>query len=146
MILDIVRKIVPIRYRQSLGLRSAHQASRSRLTLYPYLFFLCGAIPKNLKLLPNDKCAVCYKGCEVVFPRDGIFTSWEVLQDEIYERLYTPEAGDVVVDIGAYIGMFTVKASLQVKEAGKVIAIEPADTNLEYLRVNTTNLLSLIHI
>lgn len=141
MILDAIRNVVPIKYRQSFGLWTAHQASRSVLTLYPYLFLLCGAIPKHLRLLPNDECYVTYRGHQITFPRDGIFTSWEVLQDEIYEKMGQPKIGDTVVDIGAYTGMFTVKAAIQVgKTTGKVIAIEPSSHNMKYLCRNTTDL------
>ena len=143
MFLDIVRRIVPIKYRQSFGLWTAHQASRSKLLLYPYLLLLCGTVPKNLRLIPNDECIITYRGHEIISPRDSIFTSWEVLQAEIYEKVYRPLNGDVVVDIGAHIGLFSVKASLQVGSAGVVIAIEPAHSNRIYLRQNTLPLLNV---
>jgi len=143
MLLDAIRNIVPIKYRQSFGLWTAHQASRSMITLYPYLFMLCGDVPKNLKLLPNDDCCVTHRGHRIVFPRDGIFTSWEVLQDEIYEKVGRPRTGNTVIDIGAYTGMFTVKAALQVGDTGRVIAIEPSTRNRKYLYHNTANLLQV---
>ena len=137
MLLDLIRKLVPIRYRQSLGLWTAHQASRSKLLLYPYMWLLCRAIPNKLMLLPDDKATVDYKGFRILTPRDSIFTSWEVLQDEVYEKVAGPVFGNTVIDIGAHIGLFTVKAALQVGKYGKVVAIEPSPNNLEYLRANT---------
>ena len=44
--------------------------------------------------------------------------------------------GDVVIDAGANIGMFVLQASKAVGEKGKVIAIEPDSTNLQYLKEN----------
>lgn len=137
MFLDLIRRLVPIKYRQNLGLWVAHQAGRTKLFLYPFMLLLCKTVPKNLKLLPNDDCIIEYKSHRIFMPRDGIFTSWEVLQDEIYERIYRFNKGDTVVDIGAYVGMFTVKAALEVGEKGKVIAIEPSSQNLSYLSENT---------
>ncbi len=139
MLLDLIRDLVPIKYRQSWGLWTAHQAGRSKVLLYPYMFLICGVVPRNLKMLPHDRCVINYKNHRILMPRDGIFTSWEVLQDEIYEKFYQFKEGDVVIDVGAYVGMFTVKASLSVGK-GKVIAIEPASSNLKYLKKNTVNL------
>jgi len=143
MLLNIIRKIVPIKYRQSFGLWTAHQASRSKWLLYPYLFILCGTVPENLELLPGDRCLIEYKGHKVVIPRDSIFTSWEVFQNEIYEKVYRPQEGDTVVDIGAHVGMFSVKSALQVGKTGTVIAIEPARSNFMLLRQNTLSLLNV---
>lgn len=144
MLLDLIRWAIPIKYRQSIGLWTARQAGRSKLLLYPYLFFLCGAIPHNLELLHGGDCVIRYKGIKILSPRDGIFTSWEVLQDEVYEKYYKLSSGDTVIDIGAYVGMFTVKASLQVGLGGSVIAVEPASANIRYLRENTKTLKNVV--
>jgi len=61
----------------------------------------------------------------------------EIFQDEVYEKIGSPKEGDIVLDIGAYVGMFTVKASTLVGESGLVVAIEPAENNLSFLRQNT---------
>lgn len=144
MLLDVVRKVVPIKYRQDIGLWTARQVVRSKLLLYPYFFILCGSIPKNIKLLSNDRCSATYKGHVMVAPRDGILAFWEIFQDEIYEKVYKPKKGDVVIDIGAYVGMFAVKMALCVGDSGKVIAIEPAVNNREYLYRNTENIKNII--
>jgi hypothetical protein len=44
--------------------------------------------------------------------------------------------GDVVIDVGANIGFFTVLASLLVGPAGRVVAFEPEADNLARLRAN----------
>lgn len=140
MLLDLIRRVVPIKYRQSIGLWTARQASRSRLLLYPYFLLLCGIAPENVELLPGDDCVIRYRGYSILSPKDGIFTSWEVLQDGIYEKFGGPREGDTVVDIGAYVGMFTVKAAQQVGPNGLVVAIEPSSSNLQYLRRNTADI------
>lgn len=53
-----------------------------------------------------------------------------------YERYHSLEKGDVVVDAGANIGTFTIRAARAVGDKGLVVAIEPAEDNLEILRMN----------
>lgn len=60
----------------------------------------------------------------------------EINYFEIYEQIYRPKTGDVVVDAGAFVGMFTVKASKAVGPEGTVVAIEPDQDNLKYLKKN----------
>jgi hypothetical protein len=61
------------------------------------------------------------------FPYFGSFFFMlnEIYNFEIYERFHKLKEGDVVVDAGANIGLFTVKAGRIVGDKGKVIAIEP---------------------
>lgn len=140
MLLNIIRRIIPIKYRQDIGLWTIDKASKSKWLLYPYLFLLCGDIPRRLKLLPNHEGVVKFRGHDIFFPRDGVLAAMEVLQDKVYEKYYSPQNGDTVIDVGAYVGMFTVKASLQVGKNGRVIAIEPASSNVRYLVRNTGTL------
>jgi FkbM family methyltransferase len=56
-------------------------------------------------------------------------------EDEIIE-LFTPKKGDVVVDIGAHMGRYTIISSKRVGENGKVIAIEAHPDNFEMLNRN----------
>lgn len=50
----------------------------------------------------------------------------------IFERAVKP--GDVVYDIGANVGPYTLLASSLVGAAGRVVAIEPFPANLDYLK------------
>lgn len=140
MLIDAIRSLVPIRIRQDLGLWTILQAGRSKFLLYPYFLFLCGKVPKNLNLLPDGTCYVEYEGTKVYAPRDGILAFVEVFQDKIYEKYGRPKKGDIVVDVGAYVGMFTVRASKLVGEKGTVTAVEPESTNLGLLRKNIQGL------
>lgn len=64
----------------------------------------------------------------------------EVYFDKSYEIVRAVHVGDVVVDAGAHIGVFTLKASLQAGEKGKVYAFEPEPENFSYLKLNTKSL------
>ncbi len=50
----------------------------------------------------------------------------------LFERLV--RSGDVVFDIGAHVGFFTLLASVLVGPGGRVIAFEPLPRNLHYLK------------
>jgi len=146
MLIDTIRKLVPMRVRQDLGLWTAAQAGKSKYLLYPYYFLLCGQVPKDLVLLPDGDCEVKYRRIKVRAPRDGILAFIEVFQDEIYERHGCPQPEDVVIDVGAYVGMFTVQASDKVGPRGRVVAIEPAPENFKHLQGNTGGLGNVVRV
>lgn len=138
--IDIFRKVLPIRVRQDLGLWLLTLSAKSKATLYPYLYFLCGYFPKDMTLLPHGDCSVNYRGRDIISPKDGILAFVEVFQDRVYEKIWSPKKDNVVIDVGAYVGMFTVRASGLVNANGRVIAIEPSPKNFSYLKQNTKGL------
>jgi FkbM family methyltransferase len=60
----------------------------------------------------------------------------EVYGGEEYEQKFKIKKGDVIVDAGAHIGIFTVKAAGQIGPQGKVVAVEPNTENFSLLSVN----------
>ncbi len=58
-----------------------------------------------------------------------------IREDDIIEH-FTPKQGDIVVDIGANIGRYTLIASKRVGSNGKVVAIEAHPGNFEMLNRN----------
>lgn len=136
MLIDFIDRVVPIRIRQSFGFWTANQAGRYKWLLNLYFLVLCGKKPENLQLLVNGDCLIGCKGHWICSPRDGIYPAIEVLQSEVYEQVWHPQSGDVVFDVGAYVGAFSVKAAEAVGNRGLVVAIEPEPANLRYLRQN----------
>jgi FkbM family methyltransferase len=57
----------------------------------------------------------------------------EIFEERIYETMFAPNPGDVVVDAGANIGCFSLQAAKKVGVTGKVIAFEPIDENYRML-------------
>jgi FkbM family methyltransferase len=51
-------------------------------------------------------------------------------------KLFSPKEGDIVVDVGAHIGKYTIIASKMVGSKGKVIAIEAHPVNYDILKQN----------
>jgi len=66
-----------------------------------------------------------------------VWVLFEVYRNNNYEKVIMIEKGDIVVDIGAHVGMFTVKALKESGKEGFVVAIEPEPINVEILRKNT---------
>lgn len=57
-------------------------------------------------------------------------------ENDIIEHYFTPRKGDIVIDIGAHIGLYTIIASKRVGMHGKVVAIEADPKNSEVLKRN----------
>src|SRR5829696_2767954 len=57
-------------------------------------------------------------------------------EDDIIEHNFTPKNGDIVIDVGAHIGPYTLKASKRVGLNGKIIAIEADPENFDILNRN----------
>jgi len=51
-------------------------------------------------------------------------------------KFFKPKLGDIVVDVGAYIGTYTLMAAMKVGKKGLVIAIEPDLENFRSLLLN----------
>jgi FkbM family methyltransferase len=56
--------------------------------------------------------------------------------EDVIIEYFRPKEGDVVIDIGAHIGRYTIIASKRVGANGKVIAIEADPSNFEMLNRN----------
>lgn len=79
-------------------------------------------LPRGLKVLTSDiSDAVSHIA---VIWRKGIYDHYQL------------QKGQIVLDAGAHIGIYTIKASRQVGKTGTVIAIEPHPANFELLKKN----------
>src|ERR687897_2471415 len=63
------------------------------------------------------------------------FIIMTIHEEDIIEH-FTPKEGDIVVDIGAHIGLYTIISSKRVGANGKVVAIEAHPSNFEMLKSN----------
>jgi FkbM family methyltransferase len=60
----------------------------------------------------------------------------EVFYKNIYEKEYAIRPGDVVLDVGAHIGSFTIKAAREAGPTGGVVSFEPSAENFSLLSRN----------
>jgi len=58
----------------------------------------------------------------------------EVFVEEVYEKVRQLGKSDVVIDVGAHVGLFTLKAVM--KGSAKVVSIEPHPVNYKFLTIN----------
>ena len=71
--------------------------------------------------------------------RFGTSDHWvaeEMFDTRPYERYFSPEAGQVVVDAGANIGCFTLRSARLVGPSGSVLAFEPSAGSFSILMKN----------
>jgi len=52
------------------------------------------------------------------------------------KRIFKPQKGETVFDVGAHIGIYTLRAAKNVGEEGIVVAFEPDDENFRILQKN----------
>jgi FkbM family methyltransferase len=76
-----------------------------------------------------------------------VYASMVAHEEDIVEQ-FSPKIGDIVIDVGAAFGFYTIMASKRVGQLGKVIAIEPQPNILEMLNRNIklnelTNIITL---
>jgi len=64
------------------------------------------------------------------------FEDFNPAREEDIVALFRPKKGDIVVDVGAHIGKYTLIASKMVGPQGKVIAIEAHPDNYDILKKN----------
>ena len=58
--------------------------------------------------------------------------TYEIEKQKLFEKIVKPN--DIVFDIGAHVGFYTLLASELVGESGKVFAFEPLSRNINYLK------------
>lgn len=76
-----------------------------------------------------------YHGMNIIFPSQEDFCFDDVWLRDVY-HVYQPAPEDVVLDVGAHMGFFTLKIARYVKN---VIAFEPDPHNLMFLLWNIRN-------
>ena len=137
--IELIRKLIPTRLRIRAYVWAVSLVGWTKWLLYPFLFVLHGHIPEGITIV-KGKPLYHYKGIKIDSPRDSIEAYVEVFLDNVYDRYEVPQPGNIVIDIGAYVGMYSIKASRYVGPDGLVIAIEPLSDNMYYLATNLLNL------
>jgi len=135
MLVDVARKITPRRLRVRVGEWLDSKLTKSRLVTFVFYYFIYGVVVR-VRPMPDGNCLVVSLGTEMIIPRDSMPVFIEVFRDCVYEQFSSPGEGDIVIDVGAHAGMFTMKAAKLVGDNGLVVAIEPEPRNLSLLQRN----------
>lgn len=136
-IASVIKSVTPPGIRHMAGVKLLKTIHTSGGVYF--LSLLLDGVP--LKTTVKD--GICYTVCDkrvIKCPVGGFRTYNEVYHARIYERMGGPKEGDIVLDLGAYVGMFSHRASNLVGEKGKVIAIEPNNDNVLMVRENLKEL------
>jgi len=133
----IVRKLIPKKIRQYVLKRNPILIGTPTGRFFPYLPI---RLIKLLRVFVHDPVFYLYATV--------IDTVKEIYLENVYERNYSIHPNDIVIDVGANVGIFTVKSSIKVGQAGKVYAIEPIEENFKLLKNNcdVNNLVNVVCI
>ncbi|MEM1925322.1 MAG: hypothetical protein QXH44_09660 [Pyrobaculum sp.] len=52
----------------------------------------------------------------ILQPYDSLFINREIYLDRVYDKFYNIREDDVVIDVGAHVGVFTLKAARKAKK------------------------------
>ena len=83
----------------------------------------------------DNSCEIKYGNAKLVIKKSESFIFYATFIANEYQNLEIKK-GDMVIDFGANIGDFTVKAGKLLDNTGKIIAIEPNHENIEILKKN----------
>jgi FkbM family methyltransferase len=64
------------------------------------------------------------------------FSIATLLHEPFVAKIFKPDPGDVIIDVGAHIGSYTIRCAKAVGEKGIVIAFEPDPENFKVLLLN----------
>ena len=139
VLIYILRRIIPHRIRLALAPLIFGTASQNWVLLKWYLVTIYGK-PLKSKPMANGYCYYDYEGRRIVALQRDAKIFMEIFEDKVYERVWQPKEGDVVLDLGGYVGMFTVKASVAVGATGKVVTVEPSPESYKMMESNCQGL------
>jgi len=71
----------------------------------------------------------------ILQPSDSLPENYAIYRSRVFDAFYDIRDGDVVIDIGAHVGIFTIKAARKAKN-GVVVAVEPYLPNYKLLVYN----------
>lgn len=134
----IARKVLPARLRQSVGCWSLNVVSHNERLLKLYVKLLHGYAANNISV-EKGHVSYLYQDEVIKSPVDGTGSFLEVFKDNVYDGVL-PKTGDVAIDVGAYVGMWSVKTAIAVGWNGRVVAIEPMPENVKWLADNVAGL------
>ena len=85
----------------------------------------------------KDVWSAIYKAEKIYFPtpRTAILGHFLETQSSVFEKEFIINDGDIVIDIGAYVGSFSLLATR--RKANLIIAIEPNPYSFKCLKLNT---------
>jgi FkbM family methyltransferase len=114
-----------------------HMANRGLWKFVPSLYNSVSKLDV-LGFIQRTTSVAVTKNGEIVFR--PLLVNDVLMISEMYEpevsKVFTPEEGSIVLDVGAYIGYWSLHASKAVGSKGRVIAVEPNPESFSILSMN----------
>lgn len=76
------------------------------------------------------------EGSKLYCPMREAWLYREIHCYKVYDRFFEPKKGFTVVDVGAHVGIYTLKAAAKVGKQGRVISVEPNPWAWQYIVAN----------
>lgn len=98
------------------------------------LFHLDGGKLLLLLEIPAHHNSYGYKACCPLNKEDFVVMTKH--EDDVLHQIFRPKEGDIVVDVGAHMGRYTLMAAKSIGQYGKVLAVEAHPYNYKLLCKN----------
>jgi len=129
----IVQKLLPERIRMQMG---GILDNKIFPKIPPLLQFFLQYRGFKGRVIKDGLVYVEYLGEKAYVHYSNMGDIEEIVGDLVYERVFSIKPGDIVIDVGSHVGIFTIKAAKAVGPKGLVVSIEPEPKNLSLLLKN----------
>ena len=125
-----------------LVLENIEKSITCRVPLYKVLYLTLLSLVKEVGLKRSKVIIGLPLGLKVSIPLEIIGSTWSNILHIFYYpdyevlKIFRPRPGWVVVDVGAFIGLYTLKAARLVGNNGIVVSLEPFTEHYTLLRRN----------
>ncbi len=135
-LVSFLKSSPPFWLRSMLGRIVNRIGERFPLFAMLYSWFVFGIV---VKPVVQKRMLIIYKGNKILFPGRNWSHSLAYMKYDEYEQFFSVREGDIVIDIGAHVGSFAIKAAKRCGDEGLVVAIEPEPGNFALLSENVRN-------
>lgn len=134
MLFEYLRRIIPTRLgRLALGFLDKELLDKESPFIPIWLLLAYGV---RLRKIEKNKYQAEGFGEKMLMPQGAWRVLIEIFHEDPYERVLKVEKDDVVIDVGAHVGFFTIKAAREAGKNGSVVAVEPEPNNAGFLAEN----------
>lgn len=116
-------------------------------THFTHRLYYTGTFKKSNEKYKDGLVFCKVSTCIVIVPKDGAFIIGEIYGSEKYEAFYKINTNDIIFDVGAYVGLSSIKFANKTP-GGLVVAFEPFPYNYQLLSCNirNNNILNIIPV
>jgi len=129
-----IRRKIPKKVHRKIGALIKTKVILKNLFSLSYGVIISKLSKNYYRLIPLRR--KLYNRPIIILDVQAVDVFYEVFIENTYEKYNRIKPGDIVFDVGANIGIFSIRAASSVGLNGKVIAIEPEPKNIKVLMEN----------